>query len=513
MEENDDIGLTADLSTAASKKIKEEEDPEEMEEKLRRLEEVFSCLPPVLIKRILHRDDVRGDIDKASEKLQEFQDMENPLDIFKTPVAAKPPTVKPRGRFDGSQVDGSCNQAEDRRGQQKSFRGAEPRNFRGRRNRRGSGNENAMHREQGEFKEVRDLRRHSFDNNNMEQRGGYQAHRGQNTRQSGGVRGRPRGGPRGAPRGGFLQGRGDYQGFRDNGMGMPVPLMSQEWGFGADNTFQPQRGHGNWGGRGHQPKPKPKSKNKSRGYRGRGNNVQRQGEYQTPGGFHEDQFSGGNEQFQYNQRQRYSERGRGQQNQGRIEIRGRNAPPVFLGDLASGNTEARRACDDSDLGPFGGVDSNSRGQGNRGGPRDSARNRGRGQRGMRRAQSLSSVVGGDQSAGIGENVEVQPRFERNKLLICGLSESTTEDGVINFIEAMSGEDVEKVQKLTNGNALVTMVNEITGKSICGVILVYSLYCSACSSYGRYFISLVAILSSEFALSFYNRSLIKSNVDS
>ncbi|KAL9963045.1 hypothetical protein ACROYT_G032208 [Oculina patagonica] len=458
VEENDDIGITAELSSAASRKIQEDEDPEEMEEKLKKLEEVFSCLPPVLIKRILRRDDVRGDIDKASEKLQEFQDMENPMDIFKTPVAAKPPAVKPKGRIHGSQVDGPSNQAGEWRGQQKSSRGAEPKNFRGRRNRRGSGNENTMHREQGEFKEVRDFRRHSFDNNNMEQRGGYQAYRGQNTRQSGGVRGRQREGPRGGPRGGFVQGHGDYQGFRDNGMGMPVPLMPQEWGFGADNTFQPQRGHGNWGGRGQKSKPKPK--NKSRGYRGRGNNFQRQEEYQNPGGFNEgDQFS--HDQSQFSQRQRYSERGKGQQNQGRRENRGRNAPPVFLGDLASGNTGAHRACDDSDLGSSGGVDSNRRGQENRGRPRDSARNRGRGQRGMRRAQSLSSVVGGDQTAGIGENVEEQPQFERNKLLVCGLSESTTEDGVINFIEAMSGEDVEEVQKLKNGNALVTMVNAIT----------------------------------------------------
>jgi len=35
--------------------------------------------------------------------------------------------------------------------------------------------------------------------------------------------------------------------------------------------------------------------------------------------------------------------------------------------------------------------------------------------------------------------------------------------VLNFIEAMSGEEVTEV-KLTNDKALITMANDITGKS-------------------------------------------------
>ena len=138
---------------------------------------------------------------------------------------------------------------------------------------------------------------------------------------------------------------------------------------------------------------------------------------------------------------------------------------MLLSDLASGNAE-RRACDDSHLGSFGGVDSNRRGQGNRRKPRDSGRNRGRGQIGMRHAQSLSSVVGDDgQITGAEENVEEKSQFERNKLLVCGLSKSTTDDAVVNFIEAMSGEEVKEVLKLRNGSALVTMVNDITSELI------------------------------------------------
>ena len=440
-----------------------------MEEKLKRLEEVFSCLPPVLIKRILCREDVNGDIDKASVKLQEFQDMDNPLDIFKSPPASKPPVGKPKGKLDDSSVNSSGNQPGDRAGEEKRSKGTEQKNARGRRQRGSFGNENEMHRDQGDFQDEHDSRRRSFDNNRMEQRGGYQAHQGQSSR---GARGRSRGGPRGGPRGGSAQGQGHHQGFRDNDMRMPVPLMSQEWGFGDDNTFQPLGGHGNRGGRGQQPKTKPKPKNRNRGYRGRarGGYSQRQDEYQTTGGFQEGyQFS--YDQSQFTQRQNYPERGRGQQNQGRREPRGRDAPPVFLRDLASANTEARRACDDSDLGLFRDVDSNRLDQANRGRPRGSG-NRGRGQRGMRHAQSLSNLIGCDQSSGIEENTEERSRFEQRKLRIRGLSESTTDDALTNFIEAMSGEEVKEVLRLRNGNAIVTMANDITSKSICRVILCY-----------------------------------------
>ena len=78
---------------------------------------------------------------------------------------------------------------------------------------------------------------------------------------------------------------------------------------------------------------------------------------------------------------------------------------------------------------------------------------------------MSSVTEiGDQNTGrAGSNANEQSQFERNKLLVCGLSESTTEDGVVNFIEAMSGEEVKEVT-LRNNKALITMANDIAGKS-------------------------------------------------
>lgn len=119
---------------------------------------------------------------------------------------------------------------------------------------------------------------------------------------------------------------------------------------------------------------------------------------------------------------------------------------------------------DSLIGPFGGGDPFRRGQGNRGKPRNSG-NRGRGRGGMRRAQSLSNVTetGYQNSGQAGSNAKEQSRFERNKLLVCGLSELTTEDGVVNFIEAMSSEEVTAVT-MRNNKALVTMASDIAGKS-------------------------------------------------
>ena len=332
----------------------EEEDPERMEEILRKLKDEFSCLPPVLIQRIIRRDDVNGDVDKARKELQEFQDMKQSLDISKSPVTAKSPTGKPKGIFNDSQVN-------------------------------------------------------SYDN---------QAHRDQNASQSGGVRESPKEVPRGGPRSGFVQRQGDYQEFRDNDTGMPVPLISQEWGFGDDNPFKPQL--------------KPKPRNRGQGYKRGGSNFQKAGEYQTPEGFHAgDQFSFGNGQFQYTQRQCYAKGEKGQQNEGRRKARGTQGSNSASGIFATG-----RACDDSDLGSFGGVASDRHGQ----------------DHGMRRAKSLYSVAGCDQSAGTGENTKGQSLFELNKLHAYGLSELTTDD------VAVSG----KEKQPRNSDALV-MVNDITSK--------------------------------------------------
>ena len=94
--------------------------------------------------------------------------------------------------------------------------------------------------------------------------------------------------------------------------------------------------------------------------------------------------------------------------------------------------------------------------------RDSV-NIGRGQRGIRLPQSLSSLANsGDQNACLAEAIE-QSRFQQNQLLVTGLSTLTTEDCLVNFIEVMSGEEVEDVM-MRNGKALITMANDITGKS-------------------------------------------------
>ena len=78
----------------------------------------------------------------------------------------------------------------------------------------------------------------------------------------------------------------------------------------------------------------------------------------------------------------------------------------------------------------------------------------RGYRGARPPKSMSSVQ---------TNQGDEEPFEHNKLAVSGLNASTTDEGVLNFIEAMSGEEVEEVSMLGNGKALITMAQPITGK--------------------------------------------------
>ena len=63
--------------------LSNEVDPEKLEEALKQLEEVFCFLPRLLIRRILCRDDVKGDLEKASQQLQEFQGTAKPKGLFK----------------------------------------------------------------------------------------------------------------------------------------------------------------------------------------------------------------------------------------------------------------------------------------------------------------------------------------------------------------------------------------------------------------------------------------------
>ena len=490
------------LSSTARKNVEgaeeeeeeEEEDLDELERKSKKLEEIFSCLPPVLIKRILRREDVKGNVEKASQKLQEFQDMENPSDLFKNPAAARPSIGKPKGKFDEPEAHGSIKQAWV--GEEKPYRVPDPKSCRGKKKRGRHGNKDQMHREHVDLAEVRDVRRNSFDGDNWDQREGNQAYRGHNTRQ----RGRAKGGQREGPRGGFFQGQNDIQGYRENQFyasqerkfgvqNAPQPqrgrgsqggqrggprggflqgqnegyrenpfYTSQEWRLAEEFNFHPQRGRGSQGGRGRQPKPKPKPKCRDRGYRGPDNNFQKQGEHQIPGEFQEsDQFPYDDGHPQCIQRQAH------QPNRRRRDSHERRAPPVSLSALVNSTMAASTPRDDSDLGQLRKDEPSKRGQGNRGRPRDGGGNRGRGQRGMRRAQSMSSVEG-EEPADAEENVAGQSHFERNKLLVRGLSQLTTPDGLENFIEAMSGgEEVKKVVMLKNGSALVTMADDIKSK--------------------------------------------------
>ena len=493
----------------------EEEDPEEFERKSKQLQEIFSCLPPVLIKRILHRDDVKGNIEKASTKLQEFQDMENPADLFKNPAEGKPLITKPEGKFENPQTHGPIKQAWV--AVDKSSGGPEQESNRGKKKRRKPRKKNQTQGQHGDA-ERQGERRNSFDSDKSDQNEGSQACRGNNTRQ----RGMTRGGPQRGPRGGFFQdpnktqvsrddqfyapqgqwsghqnafppqrGRGNQRGQR--GGFRPNPIAghrdnslygSQEWRSGDGGNFQPELGRGGQSGRGRLPKPKPKPKGKGRGG-GRGGNFQEQ--HQVPGDFQEsDQFSDAKDYFKDGFRQdpvagyrdnslygsqewRFGDGGNFQPEMGRGGQSGRGRQPKpkpkpkGIGRRGGGRggdfqeqhqipgdfQESDQFPDAKDYSQFMPRKLNQ--QGGKG--RDSQEN-------QVHPVSLRELVSSKTPA---PRPADQSQFERNTILIRGLSEKTSPDGLVNFIEAKSGgEEVKDVQMLKNGKALVTMADEIKG---------------------------------------------------
>ena len=433
-------------------------DPDELEEKLKKLEEVFGCLPRVLIKRILCGDDVKGNLEIASQRLQEFQDMENPQDLFKeVPMKPKHPAAEkspgtggdfqaPSGRFDIERRPEEGNW---------SATGKDEQQFKGKKNWRRRRKKNNRHvdqqpGQQNEVKEQPEWRRNSFDQN-KEQMDGNQFCRYQDSRGRGGVRGRPRGGPgpRGGYRGGFAQNQRDKEEYRDGG-------FQEKWRFGCQGdgyTRQPQGGRGNWNSRGNPPKIKPRPWRGPRGVpRGAPRGGPRGGFVHVHEEYREDMYQDWDYRDQYDRggednvqdddefgfhRQRYQDDERLQFAQG----------------------ERRRG--QPSHGCRGGDDFNIRDQASRERPGSGA-NRERGRGGMRRAQSLSSMDD-DPRPERRENEEDQSRFDQKKLVVSGLSASTTDEGVLNFIEAMSGEEVKDVAMLGKGKALVTMAEQITSK--------------------------------------------------
>ena len=91
---NDEEQDKLTMDTASSRKTEEEENLENMEKKLKTLEELFSSVPTVLIKRVLSRHDVKGDLNKARQTLQEFQGMEKTLSNLPQTINLLPGAVQ-----------------------------------------------------------------------------------------------------------------------------------------------------------------------------------------------------------------------------------------------------------------------------------------------------------------------------------------------------------------------------------------------------------------------------------
>ena len=196
-----------------------------MDEKLKTLSKIFSSLPSVLVRETLSQDDVNGDIEIASQRLQKFQAMENLPNTFQTSVGGKGPTVT---------------------GQEKNYRAAD---FREKEKKGKFANHDRMSKNQGGVKALRNLTTDSSCDYSLGQNDSYQSNRGQNRKPSGVFGEGPRGLPLEGLGGGFVQGQSSNQGFKAMG-------VSKEGGVGQ----------------GHFPRPNTKCKSRGRGRgRGRGN--------------------------------------------------------------------------------------------------------------------------------------------------------------------------------------------------------------------------------------------------
>ena len=378
--------------TSASNEV----DPEKLEEALNKLEEVFCFLPRLLIRRILSRDDVKGDLEKASQRLQEFQGMENPKELFKKTLDEEAEHCL----GDAENHEASCNNVTSEQssgqndckvmGTEKSEsekqRNQGPKKGR-RRKKNTKNNEMQMSVEKDEFEE-------SNENEFYQQE--YFRGRGFRGRPWGAQTRLPNRGPRGGP------------------YGVPRWVPRHQGNFNAYGYPAQNKPNPNWGMRGV--------------YRGR----------PVMGTWFENAYQRGN--F-------YRNRGRGYD--------GRHDGPVYLENLEESF---------ENLGPYARLDFDNQtstqhyeSEQIRQHHNDQSAGRGRrGYRGTRPPKSMSSVQT-DQLEG-----DEEP-FEQHKLAVSGLNASTTDEGVLNFIEAMSGEEVEEVSMLGNGKALITMVQPITGK--------------------------------------------------
>ena len=476
---------------------KDEEDQGEFERKSEQLKEEFIFLKPVIINTVLRQDDVKGNLERARQKLQKFQDTKNPADVFKNPAERRPLITKPKGKFEDPLTHGPIKQAWV--AGDKSSGGPEHESNRGKKNRSRPREKNQTQGQHGDA-ERQDERRNGCDSDKSDQNERNQACRGHNSRQRGNIRA----GPERGPRGGFYQdpnntqvhrddhfytpqgqwfdhqnafpsqrGRGNQRGQRGCFRQDPIAgnrdyslYASQERHFGGEGNFQPQMGRGGQGGRGCPPKPKPKPKRKgSEGSKtpssfddsdagGRGHPSKPEPKPKPKGSeggdFQEsNQFSDAKDSSQFMQRQPNQRKGRGR------DSHENQVHPTSLRELVSSTTPAPSSFDDSDAGKFRQSKPSKHRQGDCGRAQNRRGNRDAGQTGIRRAQSMSSVAE--------EGLSDQSQFERNKIFIQGLSEKTSRDGLVNFIEARSGgEEVKDVQILKNGKALVTMADEIKG---------------------------------------------------
>ena len=484
----------------------DEEDPLDEEEKLKRLQDVFSCLPVILIKRILRRDDVKGDLKTASKRLQEFQDMESPHDFFKSP-AAKPPEPRTFQKEHLNCSEGQTPEAANGATKLGPQNGIPPRvkpKTRGKKaSIQGRGRGLQMEQEarvegggQWEWSDVVAELKKETEFQDMEsphdvlkspaakppeprtfQKEHLNCSEGQTPEAANKAtitgptepqnRIRPKVKPRRRINRARNQGRGrslqmEQEAKVDGGGQWQWRDTEDELKRDRDAEYGGHRGRGRGGYRGER-----------RGGPGVGTGagtVQSVSQKEWHGS---DEKIGGNQMDKNYQQVMLGSNWSGAQvgfktQRGRGNRGGRDYQRKSRGQ---DNSERRRSfqgqfqSSPQHFGRFADNKVDTLEERSHESSRRMSGNWVQGQGGMKQAQTMPAVNQTFDEHRRDETLNEQDTalFERKKLLVGGLDEKTTDDGVLNFIEAMSREEVEDVVMLGKGRALVTMLQDITSK--------------------------------------------------
>ena len=499
----------------------------ELEDNVEKLRGTFKKIPKVYIRRVLKREDIAGDIALATSVLSEFQDQDSRgfpnkggvknqvnldgtaegaskkmVDSSSSNAAARDESVS----TEGERVDSRESTSEDKEGSmtgqgEEEGKGAEGSGI----ERSGGGKEEGCASKSRKKSKAKRQQK-------VSQKGTVE---GPEKEQAGGTKGKPDEADRREEGGKDLKTPGGGRTSRGS--------RGQDSGRGGAQTFRGDSGPPSWRGKGNSRGGRGKQW-QNRGARGRGGGDQRGGgchrgfsrggnnwrgrgrgyygdnqwdqwdQWGYPGGPEFYGGYGGGAGAAWGQRgypNQWRPSGMGSSSRGRGYGGGRGGGMHYAQSQEDLSWEAYHHGDHSasSMDQPGGYfqDGSAREawpqqpntDGRRGKPRGARSERGRGQGNSTRGGGsqppepmpggTATTVAGSEGTGVSTAdaaaaSELDSRFEPNKLLVKQLSKETSQDGLQNYVEVVSGDEVVEIVFLGDGQALVTLQNAILGES-------------------------------------------------